>query len=206
MQQSLKSGFIFRFIVTLLMFGFVLKNEYDTYFHQVLYGAIVYMPLYFVILGVFVFIVIFDSYSFAKTKQKKVFLPTVLGLLLIFSSVCIHFTQQHKLKQKNVFKATTGFIPEKDFKYTIEFKSNGTYVIFEGYPAGVQTNFYYGTYAQKHLRFRLNKQYGEHLVSNYFKVVTVKNYSQKTKLELVQTDREWNELKNQVKFKFTTYK
>ena len=192
-KRTFFTGFLLRLFSTIILLGLVLKNELDAHFQQVLYSAFIYMPLYLFVLGAYFMILGFDISTYVKQKKKYLLIPTFLGAILIGISFSINRYHNQKLTQKTLFEgnyeiSNNEYIPS----YSIEFKENKEYVIYEFEEQGLFTNYYYGTYNIIKNIISLDKKQGKFLKTRYFL---------KTNSELIEIDKKGNEIKNAWRFK-----
>jgi hypothetical protein len=207
--MKIKSNFnfsIFRLIIVLILFIPIIYSEYENHKSQILYGAMVYVPIYFICLGLFVPIIIFDILLFWKKRNLKNLTPTFIGLLLILISISIYNYHNYKIYQKSIFKATSNIVnlnDNDDIKYIIDFKENHNYLVKEIIHQGLLTNYYYGKFSKKDSVYIFNNSINENKISNRFIIRTKINKNKKEKF-LIQLNQKNIEIFNKFQFKITT--
>ena len=197
---------IIRLIIVLLLFIPIVFSEYENHKSQILYGAMFYVPIYFICLGLFVPIIIFDILLFLKKRNLNNLTPTFIGLLLISISITIYNYHNYKIYQKSIFKATSNIVNLKDdddIKYIIEFKEKHNYLVKEILHQGLLTNYYYGKFTKKDSIYIFNNSISENKISNRFVIRTRINKNKKEKI-LIQLNQKNIEIFNKFQFKIKT--
>jgi hypothetical protein len=195
-----------RLLIILLTLIPVVYNEIENHKTQVLYDALLYVPLYLFILVIYIIILIFDIVFYIDTKKIKSFIPSSLGLVFIITAISINKFHNYKLHQKTIYKAKSENIKDGEYetKYRIEFKEKGNYVVFETEIDGLVTNYYYGKYFKNDTVFELDNIIGKKKISKRLLIKLIKNKkSNNFEKQLVQIDNNGNYLKNKFNFKFT---
>ena len=200
-NKSKGSFSLIRLSIVLLTLVPIVYSEFENHKSQILYAAFLYVPIYFICLGIFILVLIFDIILYFKNKQIKSLTPSIIGVLLIITSISIYKYHKYKMHQKTIFKATTNWVnfKETDIKYIIEFKENNNFLVEELVHQGLLTNYYYGNYTQKDSVFILDSQIGENNISNRFLFRTLKN-NNKVEKQLIQLNKNGIEIKNQFQF------
>jgi len=194
---------IIRLIIVLILFTPIVYSEYENHKSQILYAAMVYVPIYFICLGLFVPIILFDILLFLKKRNLKNLTPTFIGLFLISISITIYNYHNYKIYQKTIFKATSNLVninDEDDIEYIIEFKEQNNYLIKEFLHGGLLTNYYYGQFTKKDSIYVLDKNISDNKISNRFVIRTINNKDKKEKL-LIQINQKNIEIFNKFQFK-----
>lgn len=203
MFNKLNQSFsIFRLIIVLLLFVPIVINEYHNHKSEVLYAAMIYVPFYKFILCLFIPVLIFDVILFVKKRKIKSLTPSILGVILIITSVSINNYHNYKIYQKSIFKATSNWVKYKDIdiQFVIEFKENNNYLVGEIINQGMLINFYYGNYTKKDSIYILDSQIGENKISNRFVIRIIKNKDKEEK-QLIQLNQKNIEIRNKFQFK-----
>lgn len=206
MIKKINLGFsLIRLLIVIITLIPVAYSEYENHYNQVLYSGFISLPLYAFCLVIYIFILIFDFNLFLKNRQTKVFIPSIVGMLLILSSIFIYKFHRYKIYQKTSLKAYSNWVDLKstNFKYIIEFKVNNTFVVHELEEEGMLTSFYYGSFIHKDSIFSLDSKFGKNKISNNFLVRSVK-IKNKTEQRFIQIDEKGNEIKSPFHFKIKT--
>jgi len=101
---------IFRLALVLLTLVTVLNSEIENHYHQKLYAAFLYEPIYLLFFIIYLVVVIFEVILYFKTKRIKSLIPSIIGCLLIIASFSVHYYHKDKMQQKTIF-GLTDYIP-----------------------------------------------------------------------------------------------
>lgn len=203
MFNKLNQSFsIIRLIIVLLFFFPIVINEYYNHKSVVLYAEMIYVPFYKFILCLFIPVLIFDVILFVKKRKIKSLTPSILGVILIITSISINIYHNYKIYQKSIFKAASNWVKNKDLdiQFVIEFKENNNYLVGEIINQGMLINFYYGNYTKKDSIYILDSQIGENKISSRFVIRTIK-IKDKEEKQLIQLNQKNIEIRNKFQFK-----
>jgi energy-coupling factor transporter transmembrane protein EcfT len=195
--------FFLKWLVIFILIIFLLFSVSWDYHRQVLYDAIITIPIYFIIFILYFITAISDVISVYKSKKWLKLIPSAIGYVLVFISVVIFVLTIHFDKKANRFKAES-FIEiniEEECDYYIEFKEDGTYIA--NHVFFITTYHNYGKYIRKGDFIFLDGDFNTKGVSPIMKIVTsINEKTNKPILKLIQVDKKGKQLKNKVEYKF----
>jgi hypothetical protein len=73
-NKSKGSFSLIRLSIVLLTLVPIVYSEFENHKSQILYAAFLYVPLYFICLGILILVLIFDIILYFKNKQIKLYL------------------------------------------------------------------------------------------------------------------------------------
>lgn len=93
--------FFFKWLVIFILIIFLLFSVSWDYHRQVLYDAIITIPIYFIIFILYFITAISDVISVYKSKKWLKLIPSAIGYVLVFISVVIFVLTIHFDKKAN---------------------------------------------------------------------------------------------------------
>jgi len=195
--------FILKWIVLFLLLTFLLVNVSKDYHCQVLYGAIIAVPIYIFIVIVFIVAAASDVFSVVKTKKWLKLIPSAIGFVVVMISVVVFMLTLQNQWKRNRFVANPINVinSEEECLYYIEFKNDGTYIANHIFI--VSTYFNFGNYFRRGDFIFLDGDFNTKGVSPIMKIVTsINEKTNKPILKLIQVDKKGKQLKNKVEYKF----
>lgn len=194
--------FILKWIVLFLLLTFLLVNVSKDYHCQVLYGEIIAVPIYFIIVIIFIVAASSDLFSVVKTKKWLKLIPAAIGFVVVMVSAIIFVMTLQNQWKRNRFTAKP--LTETTFEecaYYLDFKVDGTYTAEHSIYTVSYFNF--GNYVRKGDFIFLDGEFKTRGVSPIMKIVPSKNEkTNKPFLKLIQVDKKGNQLKNKVEYLF----
>jgi hypothetical protein len=193
---------IFRLIIVLILFIPIIYNEYEKHLFQILYVNMFDVPIYFICLGVFILVVVFDILLYVKQKNIMSLTPSIIGVILISISFTIYKYHNYKIHQKTIFKAISNVVEINDYddiEYIIEFKEQNNYLVEEHLHQGIVTNYYYGKFTKKDSIYVLDNNICFNKISNRFVIRTITNKDKK-EIHLIQLNQKNNQVINKFQF------
>lgn len=156
-------------------------------------------------LGIFVFIILTDSFSFHKSKSIFQFTPTISGIIALSFVTFIYQFKVEKFDDKIKFDALTIIEnnQEENRDCRIIFKKNGDYIQIINYYDYLVSYCFYGTYELNSNVIKLSGDLSKELDSKKLKIVVEKNQKNPDDtLRLVQIDKNGEVIKGALKFNF----
>jgi hypothetical protein len=161
--------------------------------------------LLFFELGIFVFIILIDSFSFHKSKSIFQFTPTISGIIALSFVTFIYQFKVEMFDDKIKFDAiaTIENNQEENRDCRIIFKKNGDYIQIVNYYDYLVSYCFYGTYELNSNVIKLTGDLSKELNFKKLKIVVEKNQKNPDDtLRLVQIDKNGEVIKGALKFNF----
>jgi hypothetical protein len=170
-------------IILLTIFGtWFAYKLYQTELNDFFLDGIILFVIALVGLLIFIWTIRKDNNEFNTSYKLTSFIPTAIGLFFILVNVGLYYCQNSK---KNSPTLISGFYDGGFNGFSVDFKTNGNYVIANG--SGLGQSYFYGTYSIKDSIITIDKSNIDNNIKTNKLVIRTENYYLKKRVSLLKS-------------------
>ncbi len=192
-------------IVILSLFGILFAYKlYQSTQEVFFFDGIIMFVIAFIGLLIFVFTIFKNIKEYELSQDWSSFFPTFVGLFFILSNVGLNYYIGVKMNSPTLIR---GFY-DGDFNgFSVDFKSNGSYIMANG--SGLGESYFYGNYTLKDSIITLDKSNIDNCIKTNILVIRKEQYTpddsnyKKEIKYIIQIDNKGKEIINELSFRVT---
>jgi hypothetical protein len=198
-----KKSKILRIILLATFGGWLAYKLVQTGQNDFFLDGIILLLISFVGLLIFIWSIFKDRKEFMTTQKLTSYFPTLVGLTFILLNLALFYYQD---RRTNAPTLISGF---NDGGFSVDFKTNGNYVMANG--SGLGQSYFYGTYSIRDSIITIDKANIDNCIKSNKLIIRTDKYYQKDSVDLLkskanyitQIDNNGNELDRELRYRVT---